>query len=68
MKEAPISADGLREKIARLVQERGWNQHEFARLAGVSRLTVRSIFQAEFPAATQCHGGEMCQGARDERL
>jgi hypothetical protein len=32
-------------KIARLVEERGWNQEEFARIADLNRLTVRSIFQ-----------------------
>jgi hypothetical protein len=32
-------------KIARLVQECGWNQEEFARIADLNRLTVRSIFQ-----------------------
>ena len=32
-------------KIARLVQERGWNQDEFARSANLNRLTIRSIFQ-----------------------
>jgi transcriptional regulator with XRE-family HTH domain len=32
-------------KIARLVQERGWNQDEFARNADLNRLTIRSIFQ-----------------------
>lgn len=40
------AAQNLCEKIARLVQERGWNQEEFARLAELNRLTVRSIFQA----------------------
>jgi transcriptional regulator with XRE-family HTH domain len=44
MKKAS-AANGVRWKIARLVQERGWNQEEFARFAGVSRLTVRGIFQ-----------------------
>ncbi len=41
-------ADGtlnLCAKIARLVQECGWNQEEFARIADLNRLTVRSIFQ-----------------------
>ena len=33
----------LAEKIARLVEERGWNQDEFARIAGLNRLTVRQI-------------------------
>ena len=35
----------LGAKIARLVQERGWNQEEFARSADLNRLTVRSLFQ-----------------------
>lgn len=30
-------------RIARLVEERGWNQEEFARNAGLNRLTIRSI-------------------------
>jgi transcriptional regulator with XRE-family HTH domain len=38
--ELPLGA-----KIARLVQERGWNQEEFARSAELNRLTVRSLFQ-----------------------
>jgi transcriptional regulator with XRE-family HTH domain len=38
--ELPLCA-----KIARLVQERGWNQEEFARFADLNRLTVRSLFQ-----------------------
>jgi transcriptional regulator with XRE-family HTH domain len=38
--EMPLCA-----KIARLVQERGWNQEEFARTADLNRLTIRSIFQ-----------------------
>ena len=37
--ELPLCA-----KIARLVQERGWNQDEFARIAELNRLTIRSIF------------------------
>jgi len=31
-------------RIARLVQERGWNQDEFARIADLNRLTIRNIF------------------------
>lgn len=34
---------GLCAKIARLVEERGWNQEEFARQADLHRLTVRHI-------------------------
>jgi len=33
----------LKAKIARLVQERGWNQEDFARRAGLNRQTVRDI-------------------------
>ena len=33
-------------KIARLVEERGWNQEDFARIAGLNRHTVRTILQA----------------------
>ena len=33
----------LNRKIKRLVQERGWNYEEFARIAGLNRQTVRSI-------------------------
>jgi transcriptional regulator with XRE-family HTH domain len=32
-------------KIARLVEERGWNQEDFARNAGLNRQTVRQILQ-----------------------
>jgi transcriptional regulator with XRE-family HTH domain len=35
----------LATKITRLVEERGWNQDEFARIAGLNRLTVRQILQ-----------------------
>src|SRR5438445_8403094 len=33
-------------KIARLVQERGWNQEDFVRHSGLNRQTVRYILQA----------------------
>jgi transcriptional regulator with XRE-family HTH domain len=33
----------LASRIARLVKERGWNQEEFARIAGLNRQTVRQI-------------------------
>jgi transcriptional regulator with XRE-family HTH domain len=32
-------------KICRLVQERGWNQEDFARYSGLNRQTVREILQ-----------------------
>ena len=37
---------GLAAKIARLVEERGWNQEDFARIADLNRHTVRQILQA----------------------
>jgi len=37
------SATQLNQKIKRLVQERGWNYEEFARISGLNRQTVRSI-------------------------
>jgi transcriptional regulator with XRE-family HTH domain len=33
----------LAGKIARLVEERGWNQEDFARIAGLNRQTIRQI-------------------------
>jgi transcriptional regulator with XRE-family HTH domain len=45
MKPANDNPTALAAKIARLVQERGWNQDEFARIAGLNRLTVRHILQ-----------------------
>ena len=39
----PAPTDDLAVKITRLVQERGWNQEEFARIARLNRHTVRQI-------------------------
>ncbi len=39
----PSLSDDLANKIARLVQERGWNQEEFARITRLNRHTVRQI-------------------------
>ncbi len=45
MAETSIPNDkSLGATIARLVRERGWNQEDFARIAKVSRHTVRTIF------------------------
>jgi transcriptional regulator with XRE-family HTH domain len=45
MDEQTTAADtqDLAAKIARLVEERGWNQEEFARIARLNRHTVRQI-------------------------
>lgn len=37
----------LAYKIARLVEEKGWNQEDFARIAHLNRHTVRHILHAE---------------------
>lgn len=39
----PTSATELVAKIARLVEEMGWNQEDFARQAGLNRQTARQI-------------------------
>jgi hypothetical protein len=39
----PVPNSELAAKIARLVEERGWNQEEFARIARLNRHTVRQI-------------------------
>lgn len=40
-----VSYADLAGKIARLVEERGWNMEDFARIAGLNRHTVRQIMQ-----------------------
>jgi transcriptional regulator with XRE-family HTH domain len=37
------NSNDLATKIARLVEERGWNQEEFARIANLNRQTIRQI-------------------------
>jgi hypothetical protein len=43
MDPRPGDSSELAHKIARLVEERGWNQEEFARIARLNRHTVRQI-------------------------
>ncbi len=43
--QTPEAADDLAAKIGRLAEERGWNQHELARQAGLSRHTVREFLR-----------------------
>ena len=45
----PAHTDDLAVKITRLVQERGWNQEEFARIARLNRHTVRQILHPGEP-------------------
>lgn len=41
-----VARPDLAEKIARLVEERGWNQEDFARIANLNRHTVREIIKS----------------------
>ena len=43
MTEQMLDSASLSNKIAKLVEEAGWNVEEFARRAGVNRLTARQI-------------------------
>src|SRR5947209_14555479 len=43
MSAATQHGDSLAAKIARLVEERGWNQEDFARITKLNRQTVRQI-------------------------
>jgi len=43
--QAQTGSADLALKIARLVQERGWNNEDFARNAGLNRQTVRQIME-----------------------
>jgi DNA-binding phage protein len=43
MADPQTNNDELAAKIARLVQERGWNMEEFARIARLNRQTIRTM-------------------------
>jgi hypothetical protein len=43
--QTPTGTLPLASKIARLVEERGWNKEDFARIANINRQTVRQIFE-----------------------
>lgn len=43
----PAAHADLAAKIARLVEERGWNQEDFARITTLNRHTVRQILQGQ---------------------
>ena len=43
---APGAAGDLALKIAKLVEEKGWNQEDFARISNLNRHTVRQILHA----------------------
>lgn len=46
MSEVANETAEVASKIARLVEERGWNQEDFARIAGLNRHTVRILLQS----------------------
>ena len=43
--QTPDGSAAVAAKIARLVEERGWNQEDFVRQTGLNRQTVRQILQ-----------------------
>src|SRR5262249_36917790 len=45
--QTPSSSVPLATKIARLVQERGWNQEDFVRIAHLNRQTVQKIMDLQ---------------------
>jgi len=47
MSESENESTELAHKITRLVEERGWNQEDFARIAGLNRHTVRTLVRGE---------------------
>jgi transcriptional regulator with XRE-family HTH domain len=47
--KTPSETSALAEKIARLAEERGWNQEDFARHSDLNRQTIRQILQANGP-------------------
>jgi transcriptional regulator with XRE-family HTH domain len=59
-----VDADAreLAAKIARLVEERGWNQEDFARQAGLNRQTVRQILRRD--GARKLRNGTVSRCAR----
>lgn len=46
MPKSAIEVTDLANKIARLVEERGWNQEDFARISQLNRHTVRTILNS----------------------
>src|ERR1700745_552800 len=44
---SPTPVPNIAEKIARLVEERGWNKEDLARLANLNRQTVRQIMDGK---------------------
>jgi transcriptional regulator with XRE-family HTH domain len=47
--QVPYAGRSLAARIARLVEERGWNQEDFARHTQLNRQTVRHILTADGP-------------------
>ena len=47
MAKSALEVTDLANKIARLVEERGWNQEDFARISQLNRHTVRTILNSD---------------------
>ncbi len=47
MAKTALEVTDLANKIARLVEERGWNQEDFARISQLNRHTVRTILNSD---------------------
>ncbi len=58
--EAPVP---LARKIARLVEERGWNQEDFARMSRLARHTVRRILLSDGNVRLHNTTIQACAGA-----
>jgi hypothetical protein len=54
----------LATKIARLVEERGWNQEDFARIANLNRQTVRQIIDPKTQATRKLRNTTVSACAR----
>lgn len=64
--EGPTQPAGreLSRKIARLAQERGWNQADLARNTGLTRHTARSIMRSHEHAPRHIHNATLMACAR----
>src|SRR5262249_8069409 len=60
--QSELNLAQLAAKIARLVEERGWNQEDFARNTGLNRQTVRQILRRN--GARRLRNGTISRCAR----
>jgi hypothetical protein len=62
--QTPGNTLPLTAKIARLVQERGWNKEDFARIANLNRQTVRTILDEDNPTSRKLRNTTVSACAR----